>query len=100
MINPQEVIMGIWKFSEKIPVETLVELAQNWAKEDENYLQLYVRRVSKDQYGIGFTYDVEGQEDLKKFYDEYHYRVSDVLRRQFGNDLAGWDIASSAYIIK
>lgn len=92
--------MGIWKFSEKISVETLVELAQNWAKEDENYLQLYVRRVSKDQHGIGFTYNAKGQEDLKKFHEDYLYRVSDVIRRQFGNDLAGWDIASSAYIIK
>jgi len=92
--------MGIWKFSEKIPVEKLIEVAQKWADEDEKYLQLYVRKVSKDQYGIGFTYDAKGQGDLKKFHDEYHYRVSDVLRRQFGNDLAGWDIASGFHVIK
>lgn len=100
MITPQEAIMGIWKFSERVPVEKLIEIAQNWAKEDEKYLQLYVRKVSKDQYGIGFTYDARGGGDLKKVHDEYFYRVSDVLKRQFGNDLAGWDIASGFHVIK
>lgn len=91
--------MGLWKFSDKVPVDDLVALAQEWAKEDEKYLQLYVRKVSKDQYGIGFTYDAQGH-DLKKFHDEYFYRVSDVLKRKFGNDLAGWDIASGVRVIK
>lgn len=100
MTKPQELIMGIWKFSDKIPVQDIVKLAQNWAEEDKSYLQLYVRKVSKDQHGIGFTYDAKGQKDLKKFHEEYIYKVSDVLRRQFGNDLAGWDIASNPHIIK
>jgi len=100
MDEKQEVMMGIWKFSDKIPMKDLIETAQKWAKEDEKYLQLYIRKVSKDQYGIGFTYDAKGQEDRKKFHDEYFYRVSDVLKREYGNDLVGWDIASSAYIIK
>lgn len=91
--------MGIWKFSDKIPVEDLVKLAQKWAEEDKNYLQLYVRAVSKDQHGIGFTYDAKGQ-DLKTYYDEYFYKFTDSLKRQFGNDLVGWDIASAPYIIK
>jgi len=99
MANPQKVIMGIWKFSDKIPMKDLIETAQNWAKEDENYLQLYIRKVSKDQYGIGFTYNIKGQ-DSKEAYDKYFYQASDSLKRTFGNDLAGWDIASSAYIIK
>lgn len=98
MAKSQNLVMGIWKFSDKIPVEDLVKLAQKWAKEDENYSQLYVRKVSKDQYGIGFTYNPKGQ-DLKKAYDEYHYKVSDSLRRQFGNDLVGWDIATGPYVI-
>lgn len=100
MTKAQELIMGIWKFSDKIPVQDIVKLAQKWAEEDKSYLQLYVRKVSKDQHGIGFTYDVKGQKDLKKFHEEYIYKVSDVLRKQFGNDLAGWDIASGPHIIK
>ena len=99
MTNSQEVIMGIWKFSDKIPMKDLIETAQNWAKEDEKYLQLYIRKVSKDQSGIGFTYDIKGQ-DGKEAHDKYFNQTSDTLKRNYGNDLVGWDIASSAYIIK
>ena len=91
--------MGIWKFSDKIPMKDLIETAQKCADEDEKYLQLYIRKVSKNQYGIGFTYDIKGQ-DAKRAYDEYFYRVSDILKRTFGNDLVGWDIASDPRIIK
>lgn len=98
MTKSQKLIMGIWKFSDKIPVEDLVKLAQKWADEDKNYLQLYVRKVSKDQFGIGFTYDIKGR-DNKEAHDEYFDKVSDSLKRQFGNDLAGWDIATGPYVI-
>lgn len=99
MTKQQELLMGIWKFSDRIPVDELIKLAQEWAEKDKKYLQLYVRRVSKDQFGIGFTYEAKGQ-NLKEFHEKYVFDVSDILRRKFGNDLAGWDIASGPYIIK
>ena len=80
-------------------MKDLIETAQKWADEDKKYLQLYIRKVSKDQYGIGFTYDRKGQ-DSKEAQDKYMFQTSDVLKRSYGNDLVGWDIASSAYIIK
>jgi hypothetical protein len=91
-------IMGIWKFNDRIPREQLAELAQKWAAEDPNYKQLYVRQTSKDQHGIGFSY--ERADDTKESYDEYFDRTSDTLKRQFGNDLVGWDLSSSATVIK
>ena len=80
-------------------MKDLIEVAQKWAETDENYLQLYIRKVSKDQYGIGFTYNIKGQ-DSKEAHDKYFYQTSDSLKRTFGNDLVGWDIATGAYIIK
>lgn len=100
MLQEKNWIMGMWKFSNKISTKELCEVASKWATEDPNYLQLYIRKVSKDQMGIGFTYEVPGGTGSREEYDEYFNRTSDFLKRQFGNDLAGWDVASTVYIIK
>ena len=93
--------MGLWKFSDKVSTEQLEEVANKWAIEDPNYLQLYVRRTSKDQYGIGFTYKISTQEEPSERQNaKYMEPVSDSLKRQFGNDLVGWDVASPVWIIK
>ncbi len=93
-------IMGMWKFSDKISTKDLGEVAEKWKAEDENYLQLYIRKVSKDQMGIGFTYRLTEDQDKQVGYDEYFERTTDFLKRKFGNDLAGWDLGSSVWIIK
>lgn len=93
-------IMGLWKFSDRVSVEQLQEVAKKWAAEDPKYLQLYIRKCSKDQYGIGFTYDYSYQESTEGQIAEYMNPVMDSLKRQFGNDLVGWDIASPVWIIK
>ena len=92
--------MGLWKFSSKVPREDLVKLAEKWSAEDQNYLQLYVRKVSKDQNGIGFTYQFPEGADAKEAQDAYFGKTSDYLKRNFGNDLAGWDMASTVTVIK
>lgn len=93
-------IMGLWKFSQKIPTKDLGEIAQKWAAEDQNYLQLYIRQVSKDQMGIGFTYQLPVGEDTKLGHDRYFDATTDFLKRTFGNDLVGWDISSTAWVVK
>lgn len=93
-------IVGLWKFSDKISVEELGKVAEKWAAEDPNYLQLYIRKVSKDQYGIGFSYQIPEEANPREYHDKYFNEVSDKLKRMFGNDLAGWDIASKAWQIK
>jgi len=92
--------MGLWKFSSKVPKEDLVKMAEKWVVEDPGYLQLYVRKVSKDQNGIGFTYELPEGVDRKAAHDAYFERVSDCLKRNFGNDLAGWDISSPVVAVK
>lgn len=96
-------IIGIWKFADKISPETLAETAENWAAEDPRYEHLYIRKVSKDQHGIGFeyrAYDGNDSENQKQAYSEYFDRMTDKLKREFGNDLVGWDISSSSIIVK
>ena len=91
-------IMGLWKFSDKISQKDLGEIAEKWA-EDPKYLQLYIRKVSKDQNGIGFTYDL-GTDKNDEAYKAYHDKTTDFLKRKFGNDLAGWDLGSAVWVIK
>ena len=93
-------IMGLWKFSDKITIERLGEVAQQWADDDPHYLQLYIRRASKDQRAIGFTYEIFDGTDPRDAQDAYFEKTSDFLKRQFGNDLAGWDIAATIHLVK
>jgi hypothetical protein len=92
--------MGLWKFSDTISEEQLKQVAEKWAQEDPRYLQLYVRKCSKDQYGIGFTYELENEIPVQGQHKEYFDRTSDALKRSFGNELVGWDISSPVEIIK
>ncbi len=93
-------IMGLWKFNSRISTEQLEEVAQKWAAEDQNYLQLYIRKCSKDQYGIGFTYKLKEEVPAPGQHDEYFNQTTDYLKRKFGNDLAGWDLSNPVWIIK
>ena len=88
--------MGLWKFHERVGEKDLIEVANDWAK-DERYLQVYIRKVSKDQMGIGFAYKSDG---TKEAYDQYFDATTDYLKRKFGNDLVGWDISSISTLIK
>ena len=88
--------MGLWKFHERVGEKELIEVATEWAN-NEKYTQLYIRKVSKDQLGIGFAHQGDG---TKEAHDIYFDETSDKLKRKFGNDLVGWDIASSSTLIK
>jgi hypothetical protein len=92
-------IMGLWKFSDRVPMEQLIAVAEK-ALENPKYLQIYIRKCSKDQYAIGFTYDYSHQEPKEGQNKEYMDPVMDKLKREFGNDFVGWDIASPVWIIK
>jgi len=96
MEGNKNLIMGLWKFHERIGHKDLVEIAEEWAKED-NYELLYIRKVSKDQNGIGFAYKTDG---TKEAHDKYFHEASDYLKRNFGNDLVGWDIGHTATLVK
>jgi hypothetical protein len=100
MLQEKMWIMGIWKFADKISNKELGEIASEWADEDPNYLNLYIRKTSKNQMGIGFTYQIIEGKEAKEAHNEYFGRTSDYLKRKFGNDLVGWDIAAPIWIIK
>jgi hypothetical protein len=92
-------VMGLWKFRDRVTPEQLCAFAEQLA-EDSRYTQLYVRKVSKDQHGIGFTYLLPEEEANEEGHNAYFERTSDILKRTFGNDLVGWDMANPVWIVK
>ena len=94
----ENLISGIWKFGPNIPVKTLVTIAKEWAATDyqHRYLDLHVRACSsKGQYGIGFKYLLQESETQKDFF----HRITDKLKRAYGNDFIGWDLSGPTILI-
>ena len=89
---------GYWKFDDgRVSLPEITGFAEELAQ-DPRFLSVYIRKVSKNQHGIGFIADVDTstQEAFAAFNDE----ISDKIRRKFGNGLVGWDIGSSYTVIK
>lgn len=97
------VVSGLWKFNETITPLELAALAQEWADADTdgNYIDLHVRKCSKDQYGIGFKYILghDLEEGSKEKYNEFFNRMTDLLKKKYGNLFVGWDVSSFTHII-
>lgn len=96
-------VSGIWKFRTNIlsptPVtpEVLVALTREWCREfPSQHLEAHVRGCGKDQIGINVMIDLGPDVSLR----EYVYRISDKLRRQFGNDFVGWDLSDSVWVVE
>src|SRR3989338_5133296 len=96
MEEKRSLIMGLWKFHERVGNKDLLEVTREWSGNDK-YVQLYIRKVSKDQFGIGFTYISDGTKEAS---ERYFLEASDQLKRKFGNDFAGWDISTTDQLIK
>lgn len=97
MTGEQTLITGMWKFSDKYSKEDLAKYAEEILSKDENYEQLYVRKCSKDQHGIGVAYRYDGS---KEGFDKYTEETKDKLYKEFGTGLVGWDFGSHTITIK
>jgi hypothetical protein len=97
MEDRDDLIVGMWKFlNDKVSKDELKILLEEFLK-DEKYLVLYLRKASTDQTGLGLVRkNTEGSEGFDKYFDE----VSDLLKKKFGNGLAGWDFAPRVLIAK
>ncbi|MDQ5981528.1 MAG: hypothetical protein QG570_277 [Patescibacteria group bacterium] len=92
---------GLWKFADSISEAELLDLANEWAK-DDRFINLYIRKCSKDQNGIGYTYKYAEEDfDTKEiFISEFTEKFKDQLYKKFGTGFVGWDISSSTTFVK
>lgn len=88
-MSTKNCIAGLWKFGAAISRGELIEVAKSWIFDTDGhqYRRLEVRLYAPTKYAIDFCYAL-GDADQKAFV----HRMSDKLRREFGNDLVGWDI--------
>lgn len=98
MEKRNDLICGIWKFKDTVASEELEAFAEELAQ-DEKYIHVYIRKVSKDQFGIGVTYKSETEVGQKEF-GEYTEKMKDILYRKFGAGLVGWDFANTTQVFK
>ena len=103
-LHPQVgVVSGIWKFADHVLPETLVMVAREFlATDGERYTSIHVRKCSKNQYGISFMYNLgdEATQSAGENYSQFFNRMTDQLKRLFGNGLVGWDVADQVWIVK
>ncbi len=91
-----DIVTGMWKFGPEVSPMTIGMFATEWLKKErENLLQLYCRKCSKDQNGLGFMYRFEGDD-----YRPFFHRMTDQLKRRFGNGFVGWDVSAPTWIWK
>lgn len=88
-MSTENCIAGLWKFEVTVFRSQLIELAKSWVFDTDGhrYRRIEVRKYAPTKYAIDFCYAL-GDTDQKTFV----HRMSDKLRREFGNDLVGWDI--------
>lgn len=98
-VTPQGIVSGMWKFHERITKEELIQLAEEWrdGRDGHRYLHLCVRKCSKDQRGIWFVY-LFG--DIVDSHEPFFHKMTDQLKRRFGNDFVGWDVSSPTWVVK
>jgi hypothetical protein len=95
MTRSENVVSGIWKFKQKVGPEVLVKLAIGLRDANPgSYGQMFVRRCSRDQLGICFAYKLVDQS-----YDHFFNLLTDLLKKRFGNDFAGWDVTTEVWTI-
>jgi len=98
MEKRNDLITGIWKFKDAVTEKELEEFAQELAQ-DDHYLHVYIRKVSKDQFGVGIAYKSEVEVDQEKFH-EFMDQMKNKLYKKFGTGLVGWDFANTTTTFK
>ncbi len=98
MINYTNKIRGYLKFSDdRVTIEQLEEFAKELAN-DPKFLSVYIRKVSRDQHGIGFIVDIDANDQETS--DSFNEELKDKAYKKFGTGLVGWDISNRFILIK
>lgn len=97
MTKPIKNPRGYLKFSERVSLEDIENFAQELAA-DPHFISVYIRKVSKDQHGIGFVTDIDTNEE--ESFDIFSDTIKDRAMKKFGIGFIGWDMASSYFLIK
>jgi hypothetical protein len=94
-LQKRPILITLVRFRPDTPIEQLLASAGHLT-DGNQYAEVYVRRLSAHEWGLGLTYAQAG-------WDEDSYRrelgkVRTFLVQELGDYLIGWDIALEAYV--
>ena len=91
-------VNGQLRFSENISFEDVMSFAREVkdGSEGEKIKALAVRACGEHEFGIIFAVEYDSAEKTRK---GLIYKLTDKLKRRFGND-ANWDISGSCWLIQ
>jgi hypothetical protein len=97
-------VSGLLKFSPLIKLEELQQLALEWAQEeDADYQYLFISGCGKDgALGIYLVRNFspeDSPEEMQRVLRRFVYKITDQLKRRFGNDFVGWDLSFPVYFL-
>lgn len=97
----QDLANGQIKFSSKFTPEDLIKVAEQlqMGSDGHQFKQLAIRGCGREggkkRYAIAFVYQYDGTE---KGFDKFIHKITDKMKREFGNDVH-WDISSGLWLL-
>jgi len=92
-------VAGEFKFSADVSERDLVEVVAQWKSQfkdrNEQFLYLAIRIINDGKRAISFLFQ---QKQEKEDHRAFFYKISDQLKRKFGNDFCGWSLSSAPII--
>jgi hypothetical protein len=89
------VVVGMWKFNDSVGSGALARVANGYKQANPgSYGQMLIRRCSKDQLAISFSYKL-GDQNFKHFSD----RLWADLKQKFGDKFVGHDLTTDVWTI-
>lgn len=89
---------GEFKFRNQSQQALLTLARELSGAERGHWTDIWLREKEPGQFCLCFMYDL-GSFD-KEAYDKFVYKMTDRLKREFGNDFIGWSISSKMWVIK
>ena len=105
-LHYRPVASGMVKFRDCISAEALCVFFQERqvSFHGVTFEEMLIRKCAKDQNAVWFIcrYDdgkPQPEQERKDHFNRFYEELTDVLKRQFGNDFVGWDISSNIKVV-
>lgn len=93
------VVIGEINFAATVSAEIVEALANELleGKDGSQYSAMYIRPKESPRLILGFSYEIGT--DFERDYKKYYHKITDILKRRFGND-CGWSISGPVLKLK
>lgn len=96
----ENVAIGEIIFGAEVATEAIEQFAEELRKgpDGERYLLMYIRPKETPRKILGFMYEITT--DFERDYTKFYHKITDMLKRRFGNGCNGWSISGPVWILE